>query len=84
MRAAGRTPPRDRGGGCGGGGGGVESARMDTTFLKTRLDETIGRAVDAGEWPCALALVFDGEREFYEGFFGRADLAKQRAAEQTE
>ena len=39
---------------------------MDTTFLKARLDETIGRAIDAGEWPCALALVFDGEREFYD------------------
>ena len=52
---------------------------MDTTFLKTRLDETIGRAIAAGEWPCALALVFDGDREFYEGFFGRVDLEKTGA-----
>ena len=52
---------------------------MDTTFLKARLDETIGRAIDAGEWPCAVALVFDGEREFYEGFFGRTDLARPGA-----
>ena len=52
---------------------------MDTTFLKARLDETIGRAIDAGEWPCALALVFDGEREFYEGAFGRTDLARPGA-----
>ena len=52
---------------------------MDANFLRTRLDETIRRAVDAGEWPCALALVFDGEREFYEGFFGRTDLAKPGA-----
>ena len=38
---------------------------MDTKFLKSRLDKTIGRAIDAGEWPCALALVFDGDREYY-------------------
>ena len=49
---------------------------MDTSFLKTHLDETIRRAVDGCEWPCALALVFDGEREFYSGFFGRADLER--------
>ena len=52
---------------------------MDTSFLRARLDETIGRAIDAGEWPCALALVFDGEREFYEGFFGRVDLERPGA-----
>ena len=47
---------------------------MDTALLKTRLDETIGRAIDAGEFPCALAIVFDAERELYSGFFGRTDL----------
>lgn len=52
---------------------------MNTSILKTRLDETIGRAIDRGEWPCALALVFDGEREFYSGFFGRTDLERPGA-----
>lgn len=52
---------------------------MNPSFLKIRLDETIRRAIDAGEWPCALALVFDGEREFYDGFFGRVDLARPGA-----
>ena len=52
---------------------------MDASFLRARLDETIRRAIDAGEWPCALALVFDGEREFYDGFFGRVDLARPGA-----
>ena len=57
----------------------VISATMDTTFLKTRLDETIARAIDAGEWPCAMALVFDGEREFYDGSFGRVDRERPGA-----
>ena len=49
---------------------------MDQTFLQTRLDETLARAIDAGEYPCALAIVFDGQREWYSGFFGRTDLEK--------
>ena len=40
---------------------------MNATLLKARLDETIRHAVDAEEYPCALSIVFDGEREFYDG-----------------
>ena len=52
---------------------------MDVSFLKANLDAAMSRAIEAGEWPCALALVFDGEREYYEGFFGRVDLEKPGA-----
>ena len=39
---------------------------MNTTFLRKHLDETIASAIESGEWPCALAIVFDAEREFRE------------------
>lgn len=52
---------------------------MNADFLKKRLDETIGASVGAGEYPCALALVFDSERECYAGFFGRTDLEREGA-----
>ena len=40
---------------------------MDTDFLRTHLDDVLRHAVDDGDYPCALTLVFDGERDFYEG-----------------
>ena len=52
---------------------------MDTSFLRTHLDNLLARATDGGEWPCAFALVFDGKREFYEGAFGRVDLERPGA-----
>lgn len=52
---------------------------MDTAFLKDRLDSIMSRSIEAGEYPCALALVFDRERELYSGFFGRADLGRPGA-----
>ena len=52
---------------------------MDTDFLRTHLDDVLRHAVDNGDYPCALTLVFDGERDFYEGSFGRADLERPDA-----
>ncbi len=52
---------------------------MDVSFLRTNLDAAMRRAIDAGELPCALALVFDGDREYYDGFFGRVDLERPGA-----
>ncbi len=59
----------------------THASPMDSTFLKTHLGAIIGRSTDSGVHPCALALVFDGEREFYSGFFGRIDLNKPGAPE---
>ena len=52
---------------------------MDVSFLRTNLDAAMRRAIDAGELPCALALVFDCDREYYDGFFGRVDLERPGA-----